>query len=92
MCQCSDTGEAGTRGLSIWTSALEVMSNLRTFPQLLATDIKILLCRILYFEMYINSLNMECKAKLETTFLICLFKRRKMNKQNRTVIKIHESL
>ena len=39
------------------------MFNLRTFSQVLATVIKILLCSILYFEMYINSLNMECKDK-----------------------------
>ena len=44
------------------------MFNLRTFSHVLATVIKILLCSILYFEMYINSLNMECKDKSLNTF------------------------
>ena len=35
--------------------------NLRTFSQVLSTVIKIFKCSILHFEMYINSLNVECK-------------------------------
>ena len=40
---------------------LSVMFNLRTFSQVLAAVIKLFQCSILYFEMYINSLNVECK-------------------------------
>ena len=47
---------------STFTLGLEVLFNLRTFSQDLATVIKILSSSILYFEMYINSLNVECKV------------------------------
>ena len=45
----------------LFTLDLEVMFNPRTFSQVLATVIKILLCSILYFEVY-NFLSMECKV------------------------------
>ena len=45
----------------LFTLDLEVMFNPRTFSQVLETVIKILLCSILYFEVY-YFLSMECKV------------------------------
>ena len=76
--------------VSTFTFVVEVMFNLRTFSQVLATVINLFKCSILYFEMYINSLNVECKIYHKTLFFtFCLFKQRKMNKQSKTVVKVH---
>ena len=48
--------------ISTFTLGLKVLFKLRTFSQDLATVIEIFSCSILYFEMYINSLNVECKV------------------------------
>ena len=52
-----------------FTFVVEVMFKLRTFSQVLATVIKLFWCSILYFEMYINSLNVECKIIFIKHFL-----------------------
>ena len=41
--------------------SLLLLITLRTFSQILATVIKLFLYSVLYFEMYINSLNVERK-------------------------------
>ena len=46
---------------STFKFVIEVMFNLRTFSQALATVIKLFKCSILCFEMVINSPNVECK-------------------------------
>ena len=55
--------------VSTFTFVVEVMFNLRTFSQVLATVINLFKCSILYFEMYINSVNVECKIYHKTLFL-----------------------
>ena len=47
--------------VSSFTFAVEVMFHLRTFLQDLATVTKLFQSSVLYFEMFINSLNEECK-------------------------------
>ena len=45
---------------STFTFVVEVIINPRIFSQVLATVIKLFKCSILYFEMHINFLNVEC--------------------------------
>ena len=46
------------------------------------------ICSIVHFEMYTNSLNAECKSQ-NTFFTFCLNKQRKLNQQNKIVVKLH---
>ena len=61
------------------------MFNLRTFSQALTTVFKIFYGSILHFEIYINSRMLNVKFINKSFFTFCLFKQRKMNKQNKTV-------
>ena len=70
------------------------LRHLRTFSKVLATVIKIFSCSILRFQMYINSFNKELKI-LSLNSFYSLFIQTKINKhtkQNKTVVKVHESL
>ena len=60
------------------------MVNLRTFSHVLATVFKLFYCSILYFEMFINPLNVEYKFNHKTLFVHFVYSNKeRMNKQNK---------
>ena len=71
-----------------------ILRHLRTFSRVLATFIKILYFSIFHFQVYIISLNGEFKMLSLNCFyrLFIQTKINKQTKQNKTVVKIHESL